>query len=218
VAKYINSGSIGRLKHILVVGHTFAPRWNGWKDERWLPEYGVLYDFLPHLIDSILWVSQGLPRRVMCRKATNREDNAYNIMIELDLPDGTNCTSMISVEWATSTSRRIVCFFGTERDLYLDLQDQFVYSTSGYLTPLNRMPMLALRTISVLRRIAAGGLTTGYMVYHRPLLQDFLSSIRRGESPRISVYEGIANMAVIDAAVRSLKEDAQVELGTEKLL
>jgi len=217
VLRLVNSGAIGHLEHILVTSHTFPPEWNKWTDTRWFPEYGALYDFIPHLIDLILWISQGVPRTVICRRATNRRDNSYSLIIELELPNGTNSTAMISAEWTTSTSRRLLYFFGTNRDLYLDLQDHFAYLTSGYLTPLNRIPILTRRTFSVLRRVASGGLTRGFMIYHKLLLEDFIKSFRTGENPRISLQEGIVNTAVIDAAVKSVKQDRQIDIGIHEL-
>jgi hypothetical protein len=50
------------------------------------------------------------------------------------------------------------------------------------------------------------------MIYHHALLSDFLNDFRMHRGPKISVVDGIMHMAVIDAAVRSCRENRPVEI------
>lgn len=215
----VNSGGIGELRHVSATIHTATPA-APWISHPTIARYGVLFDFLPHVIDLITWVTQSLPTEVECKKTAADSNDGYHLRIELERIAGKPCLALIDVLWTTSTSVRMIEFFGTERNLLIDLQDQFCLLTKGYVTPVGRVRELLGRSLAVARRLA-GGRTSflyGSMVYHRDLLLDSLNAFRWGESPAISVLDGLFHTAVLDAAVKSVAANEEVRIDWGRLL
>ena len=215
----VQEGALGKLQHILVISHTFPPKVQ-WTEHPLITRYGVLYDFLPHMLDLVTYISQGTPRKVVCRPSSDSSPTAYTLMLELQLLDEIRCLATIDASWSPSTSRRQVCFFGTERDLVVDIQDQFAYFTHGYLTPQAQMLILAQRMRGILGRVAKGtkSLRYGPLIYHRDLLRGFLEALRQGETPPVSIMDGLIHMAIIDAAIKSEQIGKEVDIECPELL
>jgi predicted dehydrogenase len=215
----INSGAIGELKHVSATIHTFAPT-APWVTHPAIARHGVLFDFFPHVIDLITWITQSLPCRVECKTTTADANGGFHVQVELEAIAGQRCLALIDAMWTTSTSVRVVEFYGTERNLLLDLQDQFCLLTRGYVTPVGRVRELLGRSAAVARRLA-GGRTSflyGSMVYLRNLLLDSLGAFRRSESPAISMLDGLFHTAVLDAAVRSAEGNREIEIDWNRIL
>ena len=219
VLQVLNSGVIGDLHHVAATVHTYAPP-GQWAGHPIMARYGVLYDFLPHVLDLITWTLQAFPCKVACRPTTEGMANAYSLMVELETPARRRCLATIDVKWTTATVNRIVVFYGSTRNLLVDLQDQFWQVTRGYVTPVGRLVELTGRTLSVARRLAKGrtSFMYGSMIYHRDLLQDFVRAFAQHDSPRVSIQDGLVHTAVIDAAVRSAEETREVDIEWKQLL
>lgn len=214
----VNGGAIGSLRHIAATMHTIVPE-SSWLKDSSFRGYGVLYDFFPHVIDLLMWVTQGTPKSVYCHRTGDGHDGSYEVDVEFSLPSGRCSSALIDLNWTASTSRRTIEFYGTDKDLVVDLQDQFLQVTGGYVTPITRAFELALRSMTVGRRVAGGlaNLRLGAMIYHKSLLLDFLQSFASGQSPRISVLDGLLHMAVIDAAIRSVESGMSHEINWGEL-
>ena len=212
-------GGVGPVTAVAVTAHTFPPAAD-WITRPPYSEHGVLYDFFPHMIDLVTWSLQGIPSKVLCVRAEPGQHHAFFIIVELRLPSDRTCVVLADVKWTSATSLRLLRFDGKRHNLFVDLQDQFLQITSGHITPVSRTKEFIRRGIGLAKRVAKGrtAIRYGAMVYHRDLLSDFLNDFRMQRGPKISIVDGLVHMAVIDAAIRSYKENRPVEIDQRALL
>jgi len=218
VVKALHSGNVGEVRNVSAVIHTRAPGAE-WFSDPILSRYGVLYDYLPHIVDLVLWALQAVPVNVRCMSSSSAGGSFY-LIVDLSSPLVGRCSFFADVAWTSPTSIRSVQFWGSKNDLFVDLQDQFFYLARGHLTPGNRVVELVKRLVALARRAAGGPISIKYgaMVHHRELLRDFLTSFECGRCPPISLAEGFLHVAVADAAVRSHMEDRPVAVKLEHLM
>jgi len=218
VVQMLHSGRLGEVRGASALIRTAAPAVDWFTDDV-LSRYGVLYDYLPHILDVVMWALQATPISVRCA-ASSSGSRGYYLIIEMRSPLTGVCSLLVDVAWTSATSIRSLQFWGTERDLFVDLQDQFSYLGRGHLTPIKRGEEFARRMAALAKRTAGGRFSIKYgaMVYHRDLLSDFLAAFAARRCPRVSLAEGFHHVAVIDAAVRSHTEDRAVAVSAGPLV
>jgi predicted dehydrogenase len=211
VIQTLHSGRLGEIHGVSALIHTSPPR-EQWSEGSPISAYGVLYDYLPHIVDLILWALQAHPVSVRC--VGGQERSRFLLIVEACSAITGRCRLLFDVAWTSATLFRSVYFWGTEQDLLVDLQDQCWYLSRGHLTPWSRGAKLLRRISSLSRRAMRGRIAIKYgaMEYHRELLRDFIEAFARGRCPSVSFLDGLMHVAVIEAAVRSHAEDRWVML------
>jgi predicted dehydrogenase len=219
VQETIHGSRFGPVKGVSATIHTLSPAAE-WVARPPYDEHGVLYDYFPHVVDLVTWSLQAIPTEVLCLRRTSSEYNAFCVIVELRLPSGETCVMQTDLKWTSATSLRLLRFDAHKQTLFLDLQDQFCQITAGHITPQKRIAELALRFGGLGRRALKGRMAIrhGAMIYHHALLCDFLNDFRMQRGPKISVVDGIMHMAVIDAAVRSSRENRAITIDPQVLL
>jgi predicted dehydrogenase len=219
IPRILHGVQFGQVQSVTATAHTFPPV-TDWITRPPYDEYGVLYDYFPHLIDLVMWALQAMPVEVLCVRKESGRHHAFYVVVNLRLPSGGTLVMLNDLKWTAATSLRVVRFDAEERTLFVDLQDQFCQVTSGHITPRRRIEELFLRVSGLGKRVVKGRLAIRYgaMIYHYALLQDFLNDFRLKRGPKISVVDGIMHMAVIDAAVRSCREHRPIEIDLRTLL
>ncbi len=215
VVSALHCGDLGEVRGVSAVIHTGRPE-AYWFNDPLLFRYGVLYDYVPHVIDLVLWALQAVPVSVQCM-SSSLSDRSFYVVVDLFSLLVGRTSFFLDVAWTSATSIRSVQFWGSKKDLFLDLQDQFFYLARGHLTPGNRIVEMARRLTALARRALGGSMAVKYgdMVYHRELLRDFLMSFACDRCPPISLTEGFAHVAVADAAVRSHLESRAIAVPSE---
>jgi predicted dehydrogenase len=218
VLQALHSGRLGEIRNVSAVIHTVPPAMDGFADSP-LSRYGVLYDYAPHIIDLVLWGLQADATSVRCVASSPRSKGFY-LVVDLRSPIAGDCSLLMDVAWTSATSIRSLQVWGSERDLFLDMQDQFWYLARGHLTPQKRAEEFVRRGAALAKRAAGGraAIRYGGMIYHRELLRDFIAAFATKRCPKISLADGIPHVAVIEAAVRSHMEDRAVTVSTEPLI
>jgi len=211
----VHSGRLGELTHVRATVHTPPPPTYAPGDP-----YGVMFDFLPHVLDLAGWITQSRPYRVDCRPTSvggTGKWNGYLLTIEFEMLSRRRFLTAVDIRWTSSGINRTLEFFGTARNLLLDLQDQFLFESQGYISPPVRLREFVERNMGVARRLSKGRMSALYggMIYHKDLLREFMDALRHGEEPPISVYDGLIHVSILDAAVRSAEagQPSAVEWG-----
>jgi len=214
----LHRGQLGQILGVSATVHTAVPT-AGWFSDPVLSRYGVLYDYLPHVLDLALWALQARPLMVRC-VSSRPGGSGFYVTADLYSPLVGNPSLLVDVAWTNATSIRSLHVWGTERDIFLDLQDQFWYTARGHMTPAGRLGELVRRATGLAKR-AAGGRTFikyGAMAYHRALLSDFLAAFASRQCPRVSLADGLLHVEVIDAAIRSHQAETAVTASPEAVI
>lgn len=202
----VHSGRLGDFTHVRATVHTPPPGASSTPSDR----YAVMFDFLPHILDLISWITQSRPREVDCKRTSEGSGDscdAYLLVIEFETLSRRRFLAVVDVRWTRSGIGRIIEFYGSEQNLLVDLQDQFLFVSRGYLSPFVRFREFVERSKGVARRLIKGRVSALYggMIHHKDLLLDFMDAFRHGEEPRISMTDGLIHVAILDAAVRSVE-------------
>jgi len=219
IPRIVHATEFGDVTAVTATAHTFPPDTN-WITRSPYDEYGVLYDYFPHVIDLVTWSLQAIPCEVLCVRRESGQHHGFYVLTRLRLPSGGTCVMLADLKWTTATSLRLVRFDADRHTLFVDLQDQFCQVTRGHITPKKRVEEFLLRMRGLGKRVMRGRLAIKYgaMIYHHALLSDFLTDFGMQRGPKISIVDGIMHMAVIDAAVRSCRENRPVEIDPHVLL
>lgn len=215
MVEILHSGTLGGLRSISAVIHTTPPP-AGLLVDHALVEYGVIFDYLPHVLDLVMWALQAHPVEVRCL-ASSPQGRGFYLLVNMRSPIAGECSLLVDVAWTSATSLRQVQFWGADRDLLVDLQDQFLSLTRGHLTPPKRAREFMQRLGGLAKRAAGGRMAIKYgaMVHHRELLGDFISAFSAGRCPRPSLSDSLLHVATLDAAVRSHMEGRMVTIPEE---
>lgn len=213
IPKIVHTAEFGPVTAVTATAHTFPPN-TEWITRPPYDAYGVLYDFFPHVIDLVMWSLQAIPSEVVCVRRESGQHHGFHVLTKLRLPLGGTCMMLADLKWTSATSLRLVRFDADKHTLFVDLQDQFCQVTRGHITPKLRVEEFLLRMRGLGKRVMKGRLAIKYgaMIYHQVLLSDFLDDFRMQRGPKISIVDGLMHMAVIDAAVRSCRENRAVEI------
>jgi len=219
IPRILWSSQFGPVGAITATAHSFPPA-TGWIGHPPYDEFGVLYDFFPHVVDLVMWSLQATPTEVLCVRKESGPHHAYCVIVKLRLPSDRTCVMLSDLKWTSATSLRLLRFDAEKHTLFVDLQDQFCQVTSGHITPKKRVEEFIRRMGGLGKRVAKGRMAIRYggMIYHHALLSDFLNDFSMRRAPRISIVDGILHMAVIDAAIRSCRENRPVEIDRGLLL
>jgi len=213
IPKILQGPQFGEVRAVTATIHTFPPG-TDWITRPPYDEYGVLYDYFPHIIDLVMWSLQAIPTDVLCLRRESGQHHAFCVIVGLRLPSGKACVMLTDLRWTGATSFRLLRFDGDKQTLFVDFQDQFYHLTSGHITPRKRLEELVLRMSGLGKRLLQGRMARRYgaMIYHQALLHDFLSDFRMKRGPKVSIIDGLMHMAVIDAAVTSSRENRPVQI------
>lgn len=212
MVRVIGDGTLGRLVSVHGSALTHFPV--GWTRGTWLYHWGgALDDFGPHLFDVLLWLNG--PSRVDTVYAVGGDFlgsagfvNYAEILVSFD----SGCVATLDISWLTGSYLFKFDVHGTGGHVYVDVFPNHFVEIHGTQTPLDDLRSYWGRTSSLLRGIVSGKLFGGGMTYFKPLIEDFVESIRKDTPSPISARDGLRVVALTEAVKMSLTEHRPIKM------
>jgi len=214
VKERVLNGFIGNTVSIHGIGLVTFP--SNWTLGTWpYHKGGVLYDFAPHLIDSILYIKNFSPVKKVYASGGdfsggNMDFINYTVM-NIEFADGSVATADTS--WLTSTAPKFtIDIYGTAGNIFLDVRNNIFYETHGFPTPIDDIKYFIKKTA----RTGIGVITGNYFkrinANLKPIILDFMNAINgSGEIP-VPVEHAISTVAILEAATLSIESKAPVTI------
>lgn len=203
--KRLRGGFLGKVVTIDAVALTHFPV--GWNRAKWLyHRWGILYDFMPHLVDMVLWMNVSIPRKVVCFGGDfSGGDMGFANYAQTLIEFENNSIASLDVSWLTGTSMFNVDIHGTGGHIFLDIRTNSFFEMHGRSNPVDDLRHFGIRMKSWLSGIFTGRFFQGPLLHFRDLLQGFAQSLQDNTSPPVSVRDGVMVNAILSAAQHSLE-------------
>jgi len=202
----IESGRLGTITSILGVAHTHIPL--TWTKSTWLyqDDVGVLYDFTPHLIDTILWLVALDVEEVVAFGQRYPIDMPCLTEAEIMLKFKNNATALVSVSWLTGTTLFTLSIYGTGGWILEDVFYDHFIEVHGTIHPINELKSSLRKTLKNVGRALSGTLFEGGLAFYKPLISDVVQNIEKGDRVPVSGEEALNVLAVCEAAKLSITQ------------
>jgi predicted dehydrogenase len=180
-------------------------------------DINVVWDLAPHDVSIVTYLLGAQPSAVQAWGATHAHATLEDVAhLRLEFP-GLGVTGQIHVSWLyPSKVRRVTAVGSRKMAVYDDLVpgeplrifDKGVAATAGSGDDLHAMPM----------SYRYGDVVAPYVALQEPLViedRHFVECIHSGRTPLSGGERGLAVVAVLDAAQRSLRQGRRVQLDPE---
>ncbi|MFX0209602.1 MAG: Gfo/Idh/MocA family protein [Candidatus Hodarchaeota archaeon] len=202
VKERIQHGSLGHVLSFNGMALTHYPV--GWTRGTWHygPDTGTLYDFGPHLVDLLLFLSEEKVKKVIAFGAHKLTRFVDHIQIALEFRDGLAATAVIS--WGTGTFIFDLGIHGTGGHIYLNVRNNYYHEIHGLPTPFDEIKTFLKRISGIGKGLITGEVFTGALTFYEPLIVDFIRSIKDNTTDPVSTEEAVEVIKVLEAANKSL--------------
>ncbi|WP_338834795.1 Inositol 2-dehydrogenase/D-chiro-inositol 3-dehydrogenase [Moorella humiferrea] len=212
VKERINQGYLGKIVGMEGVALTNFP--TAWTRSKWLySQGGVLFDFAPHLIDLMIWLNGSEVKAVYALGGDITGGNmgfVNHAQVIMEFDNGATATAIIS--WVTESFTFTVDVYGTGGNITLDVRNAHYYEMHGAQTPLDDIRRVIGKTLRVTKDILNKNYFKGAMLYYKPLIRDFIKSIKENREEPVPIRHGVMVTAVLDGAFRSLRKRQAIYL------
>ncbi len=184
--------SRGRVGQVLAAQITVHPQFPlKWSDSTYFYEgWGMLEEIGVHYLDILSYITEARPRRVWvaARDATEKMGffNYIQTMIELS----NSCVAYLDLSWVGGSFEATAKFFGTAGKIDLDIRNDYISESHGFLTPLDEMNDTLRKSWHTLGRILSKEAFKGPTVYHDTVIRSFMESISQNGEPPVGAEEG----------------------------
>lgn len=212
VKQIIASGRLGRVLTISGLCLTHFPI--EWTRSTWLySNGGVLYDAFPHILDLMMWFASDLkPIRVFATGNSYLPGADFithaNLLVELE--GGVTLVGVAS--WLAGTRILRINVHGTGGHIFLDVRGDEYKEIHGIPIPIPDLPRILLRTIRMVRGVISGYLFLGALAHYPQLIADFILAVRGKREYHPTAAEELLRIAILEAALASIRERRVVEL------
>jgi predicted dehydrogenase len=207
VKERLVNGYLGKM--VTMHGLAIATFPSNWTLGTWLyHKGGALYDFAPHLIDSMLYVKDFQPVKKIYASGGDFSRGSMDFInyavLNIEFEDGSVATADTS--WLTSTAPKFtIDIYGTAGNIFLDVRNNVFYETHGFPTPLDDIKYFLNKTTKTGWGVISGKYFKGINANLRPIIIDFMKAIQGcGEIP-VPIKHAISIVAVLEAAVLSIE-------------
>jgi predicted dehydrogenase len=207
-------GYIGDL--VTIHGFGLQPFPSSWTLGTWLyHEGGALYDFGPHVLDMVLWMKDFAPIDGVYASGGdftkgNMDFVNYSV-INIEFTDGT--IGVIDISWVTGIRSKVtIDIYGTAGSMAIDVRANVFWETHGMSTPFDDLRHFIRRMVTVGKSVLTGSYFAGSNLHYKPLIGGFLESLNGNGAIPVPIEHGILSMAVLEAAMVSLKEKRRVRI------
>ena len=212
VKKRISGGYLGNIVTIHGLGLTSFP--SSWTLNTWLyHQGGALYDFGPHVIDTVLYLKNFSPVKTIYAAggdfSKGNMDFINYAVVTIEFEDGSVVTTDIS--WMTASVLKFTLdIHGTAGNIFLDIRNDSYSEVHGFQTPFDDIRYFFNKMWRIGTDILSGSYFSGANVYYKPMIHDFINAIRgHGEIP-VTVDQAVMTNVVLEAARLSILENRPV--------
>jgi predicted dehydrogenase len=210
----INKGYIGETVSIHGLGLATFP--SNWTLNTWLyHKGGVLFDFAPHLIDSILYIKDFQPvKKVYASGGDFSHGNMDFInyaVINIEFKDGS--IAIADISWLTETAPKFtIDIYGTAGNVFLDVRNNIFSEIHGFPTPFDDIRYFLRKTLKTGIGVITGNYFKGVNANLRPLIIDYINAINGSGKIPVPVEHAISTVAVLEAAAISIERKEPVSI------
>ena len=201
--KRIDDGRIGRIVSMQATRYELLPM--SWSHSSWFYyKWGLLEDIGIHVIDVInmLCDSEVEDVRVIARDITNNMECFNHILTIMQFKN--KATASLDLSWVSGCVESSLKIQGTGGMLNIDIRNNHIQEIHGYSTPLEDLKSNTKKSFRTMRAALDKTYFKGTLLYHRKIIEDFISSITNRTEPPVSGEEGRKAIAVMDAIKYSL--------------
>jgi UDP-N-acetylglucosamine 3-dehydrogenase len=209
--KRIVEGRIGRIVSIHATSYGLIPM--SWSHSSWFYyKWGLLEDIGIHMIDAVNFLcdSELEDVRVVARDYTDNME-FFNHILSIMLFKS-KATAFLDLSWVSGCVESSLKVQGTGGMLNIDVRNNHIQEIHGYSTPLEELKSNAKKSFRTMKAALDKTYFRGTLLYHRQIIEDFISSITDGKQPPVLGEDGRKAVAVMDAIKHSL--DSRLEKGS----
>jgi predicted dehydrogenase len=186
-----------------------------WTHSSWFYyRWGLLEDTGYHTIDAVNFLcnSKFEDVKVVARDYINDMGCLNHIMLMMLFRN--NASALVDLSWVSGCVEASLKVQGTAGMLNVDLRNDHIQETHGYLTPLEDLKSHIKKSFKTMRAALDKTYFKGTLLYHRQIVEDFISSITDGGEPPIPGEEGREIVAIMDAIKQSLSNHIEAKSDT----
>lgn len=214
VKERVSEGHLGKI--VTMEGSALTPHPANLTRAMWPYHYGgVLYDFAPHLIDMMLWINDS-PVKKVCAFGGDFTGgnmgflNYSQILLEFE----NKAIAVVDVSWLTAIlgMRFTINIHGTGGHVLLDVRNDNFIEFHGMLTPIDELSNSFKKAIKLAKNVITGSYFKGAAPFYKPLIMDFIDSIKKNREPPVPVEQGVMINAILEAASESITQNKIVDI------
>ena len=212
VAERISGGYLGNIVTIHGLGLTSFP--SSWTLNTWLyHQGGVLYDFGPHVIDTVLYLKNFSPVKTVYAIGGDFSQGNMDFLnyavLTIEFEDGSVVTADIS--WMTASVMKFTLdIHGTAGNIFLDIRNDSYSEVHGFSTPFDDIRYFFNKMWRIGTGVISGSYFHGANAYYKPMIYDFLNAIRGIGKIPVTVDQAVMTNTVLEAAQLSILEKKPV--------
>jgi len=208
--KIVRQGFLGKITNIYGIAHTPWP--NQWTRGTWLYyEPGVLLDFSPHIVDAILWITNGKPQRVYAIGGDFTGHSNFINYAQISIVFKNKVIGTIDVSWLTGTFRYHLYFMGTSGMLEVDPRFNVVFRSHGIPTPIDDIRYFLTR-MKIIGDVVTGRFFTMPQFVYQYFYKDFIRALETNGRMPVTIEEALETLAVLEGAYKSIKNNVIVDI------
>jgi len=197
----IMCGNLGEVFFLNSLSETEFP--TAWTRSRWLYHRGgVLYDYLPHMIDLACWLLDKVPSHVYAITKSHTEGEFIDqVSILMSLEDKVN--AFFEASWLTGSYVSSIQIHGTGGIGVIDIKYNTYAEHYGGPTPVGLTKDLTSKLINTFKGVMTGEIFLGAMSLYYDFYLDNISKFLRHGEFSITLEDGLINVAILEAALKS---------------
>ena len=185
----VTDGRLGQVLSIQMVAHPQFPL--RWSDAAWLYEkWSLLDDVGVHLLDVLSYLTGNGPRHVsaIARDTSGKMGFYDDIHVMIELTDSS--VTFLDLSWVEGTTELTSQIFGTAGKIDLDLRQNFLRESHGYITPFDDLSSTMHKSWQTMASALTGTYFKGTLIYHDVVIRAFMDSIAQDAESPVGPREG----------------------------
>lgn len=194
----MSDGRLGQVLSIQMVAHPQFPL--RWSDSAWLYEkWSLLDDVGVHLLDVLSYLTGNRPLHVsaVARDTSGRMGFYDDMHVMIQLADSS--VALLDLSWVGGTTELTSQIFGTAGKIDLDLRQNYLSESHGYITPFDDLSSTMRKSWRTMAGALTGKYFRGTLIYHDVVIRAFIDSIVRGGDSPVGPREGKKVVEFLDA-------------------
>jgi predicted dehydrogenase len=122
-----------------------------------------------------------------------------------------NATASLDLSWVSGCVDSSLKIQGTAGMLNIDIRNDHLQEIHGYPTPLEDLKSNSKKSLKTMKNALNRSYFKGALLYHKQIIENYISSITTGKEPPISGEEGRKAIVIMDAIKKSFNDSTEIE-------
>jgi len=202
----ISKGYLSDVLSIVGIASNPFPIDSGTRATWFYHEGGVLCDFVPHLIDLMLWLNAWPFESVFAYGGdfTNGNMGFFNDVQAL-IRFRNGAIGLLDTSWLTGITMLKIEVRGSAGYISIDIRNDHFFETHSNLTmPIDEVKSEIGKIVGMSKRVLSGDYFIGSYRFFRPLFVDFLNAIKGRCDVPVPIEQAIITNALLEGIKKSL--------------